>query len=123
MGRAEHLFRPILVETRAGGNKTDSLTSRRSLMMNLPDQKRALGAAVAAARAAGKIVRANLGSTKTISSSTQHDIKLELDVRCQKLIERSLRKAFPEVALVGEEGVAGDAEARQRWVVDPIDGT
>ncbi len=92
-------------------------------MMNLPDQKRALVAAVAAARAAGKIIRANLGSTKTISSSTQHDIKLELDVRCQKLIERSLRKAFPEVALVGEEGVAGDAEARQRWVVDPIDGT
>lgn len=54
---------------------------------------------------------------------TQHDIKLELDVRCQKLIERRLGKAFPRVALLGEEGVAGNQEGDWRWVVDPIDGT
>src|SRR5207247_325629 len=53
----------------------------------------------------------------------QHDIKLELDVRSQKLIEKTLRAAFPQVALLGEEGVAGDPNAEYRWVVDPIDGT
>jgi len=87
------------------------------------DQTRALAAAVLAARAAGKLMRANLRARKTISSSTQYDIKLELDVRCQKLIERSLRARFPQIALLGEEGASGDSHAAQRWVVDPIDGT
>lgn len=53
----------------------------------------------------------------------QHDIKLELDVRSQALIERRLRSSFPTVAVLGEEGVSGKADAPCRWVVDPIDGT
>ena len=91
--------------------------------MKKSEQSRALVCAVKAARAAGEIMRKNLSSAKTVSSSTQHDIKLELDVRCQKLIENSLRSPFPEIALLGEEGVAGRAGSSQRWVVDPIDGT
>src|SRR5262245_63316552 len=62
-------------------------------------------------------------STKDAHSVTQHDIKLDLDVRCQKLIEKSLRAVFPEIALLGEEGASGDSAAVYRWVVDPIDGT
>jgi myo-inositol-1(or 4)-monophosphatase len=91
--------------------------------MKLSEQKRALECAVRAARATGKVMRANAGVTKTISSSSQHDIKLELDVQCQKLIERSLQKGFPDVPLLGEEGDSGDTTAERRWVVDPIDGT
>ncbi|MEI7731311.1 MAG: inositol monophosphatase family protein [Verrucomicrobiota bacterium] len=91
--------------------------------MKLIEQKRALSAAVAAARAAGKLMRQNLRAPKKINEIMQHDIKLELDVRCQALIERRLRTAFPKIALLGEEGVAGDPAAAQRWVVDPIDGT
>jgi myo-inositol-1(or 4)-monophosphatase len=91
--------------------------------MSAAGQRRALGSALKAARAAGKLMRSNLRLVKTVSSSSQHDIKLELDVRCQKLIERSLRSALPGVALLGEEGISGDAHAPERWVVDPIDGT
>ena len=68
-------------------------------------------------------MRRHLGSSKKINSATQHDIKLELDVRCQKLIERKLRATFPDVAVLGEEGVLGDPQSARRWVVDPIDGT
>jgi myo-inositol-1(or 4)-monophosphatase len=39
------------------------------------------------------------------------------------LIEKKLHAAFPEIALLGEEGEAGDSNAEYRWVVDPIDGT
>jgi len=91
--------------------------------MRASEGRRALGAAVAAAQAAGLLMRRNLRSAKTISRQTQHDVKLELDVRCQKLIEKRLRSAFPEVAILGEEGVVGEAQAPWRWVVDPIDGT
>jgi myo-inositol-1(or 4)-monophosphatase len=83
----------------------------------------ALGSAVTAARAAGQIMRKNLRGTKKVNEATQHDIKLELDVRCQKIIERSLRQRFPQIPVLGEEGITGDPQAEYRWVVDPIDGT
>jgi myo-inositol-1(or 4)-monophosphatase len=83
----------------------------------------ALQSAIAAAHAAGEIMRRNLRATKKINEATAHDIKLELDVRCQKTIERELRKKFPQVAVLGEEGITGDPQAEYRWVVDPIDGT
>ncbi|MBK9140496.1 MAG: inositol monophosphatase [Verrucomicrobia bacterium] len=83
----------------------------------------ALKVAVDAARAAGHVMRRNWRSPKTIHSASQHDIKLELDVRCQRLIERRLRSVFPRTPIVGEEGGAGDEGGPWRWVVDPIDGT
>ena len=82
-----------------------------------------LAAAVKAARAAGKVMRANWHKPKHVNSAEAHDIKLELDVRCQKLIGKMLRDAFPKISLLGEEGDSGDASAGHRWVVDPIDGT
>lgn len=79
--------------------------------------------AVAAAKAAGALMTRNQFRPKRVNESLQHDIKLELDVRCQKLIERRLLRAFPGVAILGEEGVSGDPAAAWRWVIDPIDGT
>ncbi len=79
--------------------------------------------AVAAARGAGELMRRHLHGLKRATLATQHDIKLELDVQCQHLIEGLLQSDFPHVALVGEEGSAGEAGADYRWVVDPLDGT
>ncbi|MEI6392461.1 MAG: inositol monophosphatase family protein [Verrucomicrobiota bacterium] len=88
--------------------------------MNL---KHAQTTAVAAAKTVGALMRKHLNGPKRAHSVTQHDIKLELDVRSQTLIEKKLRSAFPQIALLGEEGVLGDPESASRWVVDPIDGT
>ncbi len=65
----------------------------------------------------------NLHAAKKVNEATLHDIKLELDVRCQKLIERTLHKNFPKISVVGEEGNAGDPNSPERWIIDPIDGT
>jgi myo-inositol-1(or 4)-monophosphatase len=83
----------------------------------------ALAAAIGAARAAGKVMHANWHLPKRVNSAEAHDIKLELDVRCQKLIQQRLHREFPEIPLLGEEGISGDMNAEYRWVVDPIDGT
>lgn len=91
--------------------------------MNKTEQRRALSEAVEAAKAAGALMTRNQFRPKRVNESFQHDIKLELDVRCQKLIERRLLRAFPGVAILGEEGVSGDPAAAWRWVIDPIDGT
>lgn len=83
----------------------------------------ALAAAVTAARAAGKIMRDHWHRPKRVNSAEAHDIKLELDVRCQKLITKVLHVSFPKISLLGEEGDSGDESSEYRWVVDPIDGT
>ena len=93
------------------------------LEMKKISQNKTLAAAVKAARAAGKIMRDNWHRAKRVNSAGAHDIKLELDVLCQKLIEKILFAAFPQIALLGEEGCSGNANAGYRWVVDPIDGT
>ncbi len=85
--------------------------------------KQAQAAAVKAAQSVGALLRRNLHARKQANEVTQHDIKLALDVRCQKIIERRLRSAIPSATLVGEEGITGDPHAEYRWVVDPIDGT
>jgi len=91
--------------------------------MNKSELCKALAAAVRAAHAAGKLMRANLRKTKVVNAQTSHDIKLQLDVRCQKLIEKILRSEFAKIALLGEEGDSGATNEALRWVVDPIDGT
>jgi myo-inositol-1(or 4)-monophosphatase len=84
---------------------------------------KALKASVDAAKAAGAVMRKNLRAEKKANEVSSHDIKLELDVRCQKLIEKKLHAAFPEISFLGEEGDSGAADSEYRWVVDPIDGT
>src|SRR5436309_1574015 len=91
--------------------------------MKLSEQRRALAVAVKAARAVGGLLRRNQYRPKKINEQIHHDIKLELDVRSQKLIERTLRREFPTITVLGEEGTLGDPNAAARWVVDPIDGT
>lgn len=83
----------------------------------------AQAAAERAVQLVGALMRRCLLQTKRANQVTQHDIKLELDVRSQKLIEKTLLKAFPRTALLGEEGIVGDPQSNNRWVVDPIDGT
>ena len=91
--------------------------------MNKLELKRAFDVAQASARLVGVFIKKKLRARKQINHQSAHDIKLELDDRSQRMIERQLLKVFPEVAILGEEGVVGDPESEWRWVVDPIDGT
>jgi myo-inositol-1(or 4)-monophosphatase len=85
--------------------------------------KHYLDVAENAARAAGKLLRESLQRGKRVKSVAAHDIKLEIDVQAQELIGKLLLKQFPEHALYGEEGIAGDQSSDHQWIVDPLDGT
>jgi myo-inositol-1(or 4)-monophosphatase len=82
-----------------------------------------LDAAIKAARAAGEMLRHDFARPQRINATTKHDIKLEIDVRTQELITQLLLSEFPQHALYGEEGIAGDQASEFQWVVDPLDGT
>ena len=82
-----------------------------------------LDTALAAARAAGELLRTHFGKPLDVNEFAAHDIKLDLDVRAQTLITEILLGAFPDHAIFGEEGIAGNQASEWLWIVDPIDGT
>lgn len=82
-----------------------------------------LTTAIEAARAAGVLLKENFGKALDVNSFEAHDIKLDLDVRSQELITGILLERFPDHAIYGEEGIAGNSESPFQWIVDPIDGT
>lgn len=82
-----------------------------------------LDTAVHAAQQAGELLRKNFGTALDVAELLAHDIKLDLDVRSQELITDILLKKFPDHAILGEEGIAGNAQSEYEWIVDPIDGT
>ena len=85
--------------------------------------KHYLNAAENAARAAGKLLRANFPQRQRVNVVAAHDIKLEIDVQAQELISNLLLEEFPAHALYGEEGIVGDQSGDHQWIVDPLDGT
>ncbi len=88
-----------------------------------PSASTYLPAAIDAARQAGALIKANYGTDLGVNETLQYDLKLELDVRAQSLITAILLAAFPDHAIYGEEGLAGDQSSPFHWIVDPIDGT
>ena len=82
-----------------------------------------LKTAVEAARAAGVLLKKNFGQALNVNAFEAHDIKLDLDVRSQDLITGILLHTYPDHAIYGEEGIAGNQESPYQWIVDPIDGT
>ncbi len=79
--------------------------------------------AVDAARLAGAFLKEHFYKEKKVDASLQHDIKLQLDVQTQDMIEAFLAKAYPDYAFYGEEGITGAKNSPNQWIVDPIDGT
>lgn len=55
-------------------------------------------------------------------SNIRQDLLTELDVYVEKFLKREFIKLFPDISFVGEE-TGGDRNAREYWLVDPIDGT
>lgn len=87
------------------------------------DLESCLAVASDAARQAGALLRQHYGEEPQVNELKQYDIKLDLDVRCQDLITSELLGAFPDHAIYGEEGMAGNQASEFQWIVDPIDGT
>ena len=82
--------------------------------MTNAQKKQLLATAVKAAHGSGDIMRRNRLAAKKINEATQRDIKLELDVRCQRKIESILTRMHPEIGILGEEENVGDIETGLR---------
>jgi myo-inositol-1(or 4)-monophosphatase len=79
--------------------------------------------AEAIARRAGAIVMEGFGHVGQVRQKGAIDLVTEFDQRSEEVIVSSLRKEFPEHAILAEESGLHQKTGEYRWVVDPIDGT
>lgn len=92
------------------------------------DLASALRCAEAAALLAGRVLLEGWGTRPATKSKTAAiDLVTEYDGRAEALVVEELRRAFPDDAIVGEEGArlpgASSSQASWTWYVDPLDGT
>ena len=73
---------------------------------------------------AGRLAHGAFGSP-SISLKGRHDEVTAMDREVERFIRAAIAKAFPQDAVLGEEGGASEglAGADRVWIIDPIDGT
>jgi myo-inositol-1(or 4)-monophosphatase len=79
-------------------------------------------AAIVAAQAAGALLLRRAGRVGDVRLKSAKDPVTDVDTAAERCIRRLLRRQFPAIGFLGEEGSAWDGPDG-RWIVDPLDGT
>jgi len=90
----------------------------RTVVRFLPETQSAIEAALAAG---GLLIR-RVGRIRSVRLKTPKDPVTEVDAAAERCIHRILRRRFPRIGFLGEEGGAREGPDG-RWIVDPLDGT
>lgn len=88
----------------------------------MPDRRRQLEAAIAAAKAGGEVSRRYFRTGFTVERKSDRSPVTIADREAEHRIVASLCTAFPDYGVLGEEH-GERAGTGARWIVDPIDGT
>jgi myo-inositol-1(or 4)-monophosphatase len=84
----------------------------------------ALATAVRIAEEAGQILLEGWDRRPAVSlKAHEQEVVTEFDRRSEEHVVTRLQAAFPDDAVVGEEGTTLRAGAARTWYVDPLDGT
>lgn len=86
---------------------------------------RELDVAQEAAKAGGKILAGYFGQGVEMRTKQDCDFVSDADVQSERAIIDVIRSAFPDHAILGEEGQAEEVDTSSEflWVIDPLDGT
>jgi myo-inositol-1(or 4)-monophosphatase len=80
--------------------------------------------AIRAAHAAGRIHLKRLSHTSITHKSNPIDLVTEADRESESAVIDILQRAFPDHAILAEEGSGASSPAGEhRWIIDPLDGT
>lgn len=83
----------------------------------------ALETAVAAAKAAGRVLKGRLGKASSISFKGGINLVTEMDRKAEQLIINIIKRDFPGHGILSEEGGGELKESAFKWIIDPLDGT
>jgi len=79
--------------------------------------------AVRAAYRSCEVLRTRYGKLSSIDKKGPTDLVTDADFASETEIIATIRAAFPDHAIVAEEGGIRSGSADWRWLVDPLDGT
>ncbi len=101
-----------------GCSGTTERSNGRTAERFLPETR----AAIEAAEAAGRVLLRTLGHVSGVRFKGSKDLVTAADLAAERCIGRMLRRRFPDIGFLGEEGRSADGPGG-RWIVDPLDGT
>ncbi len=70
-----------------------------------------------------RVLRDHFGRISQINQKGAFDLVTEADTESEKQIIKTIRKAFPDHAILAEESGANKGNAEYQWLIDPLDGT
>ena len=70
---------------------------------------------------AGEILKGYFRKSLKLEFKDKFDIVTDADLRSEEVIKKILKKEFPDIDFIAEEGGGGGGEIF--WVIDPLDGT
>jgi myo-inositol-1(or 4)-monophosphatase len=79
-------------------------------------------AAAEAARDAGRLLLGRAGRARGVRLKSAKDPVTAADAAAERCIRQQLRRRYPRIGFLGEEGSAWEGPDG-RWIVDPLDGT
>jgi len=83
-----------------------------------------LDLAETAAREAGAMLRAKLGTPREIQfKKGPSDLLTDGDKASEAIVTARIRAAYPDHRILAEEGTTGADASPYRWIIDPVDGT
>ncbi len=76
------------------------------------------------AKDAGVFLKKHLGRIEKISYKGRVNLVTDVDNKCESLILKRIKKAYPEHRILSEEsGKSGANKSGYLWLIDPLDGT
>jgi myo-inositol-1(or 4)-monophosphatase len=83
-----------------------------------------LNIAIRAARAGGSVIVRHVDrvDTVTITEKAHNDFVSEVDHQAERVIVDTIRRSYPDHAILAEEGGSSGGGEFQ-WIIDPLDGT
>jgi len=86
----------------------------------------ALDVALEAAGVAGGILADRFEAGVEVKTKGRGNVVTDADIAAESAVTEILRREYPDVPVLGEEGVSGEAPTGDEcwvWIVDPLDGT
>src|SRR6478609_4165569 len=80
---------------------------------------------IRAAFAAAKMLKRDFGEVEQppVSERVPGDPVSRADIMAERVLRKELERTRPEYGFLGEEGGETKGDGRNRWIVDPLDGT
>ncbi len=78
---------------------------------------------IAAAYKGGCVLRSHHGRISKVEKKGAIDLLTEADTESENVIIETIKKVFPDHAILAEESGLNKGDADHKWIIDPLDGT